>query len=76
MEPWIRSMVEDIVNPVVLRPGQKYLHPEDGTITILAGQYYSNGRISNHWSWSVDDTGELKHGYGENWPKVDMNMDI
>lgn len=58
--------------------GNFYLHPEDGLIHITGGFYTdpSNGRLSNHFSWTVVKTGESKSGYAGEWEKVDCDVEI
>lgn len=76
MESWVKNIVDTVVQPVELHVGRFYLHPEDGIIHITSGQYYSNGRISNFWCWTVVETGEPKHGYGGTWPQYDGKINV
>ena len=69
MHSWVEDIVSAVCDPVALQPGKRYLHPEDGPIRIMSGAFYRNGRVSNHWTWLVENTGETNHGYGENWPE-------
>lgn len=32
-------------------------------VKITSGQYWSNGRLSNHWHWEYEN-GEKDYGYG------------
>lgn len=64
-----REVTDSIMAPVTLRPGKRYVHPEDGEIEITSGCYRAYGRVSNFWYWTVIATGEKKHGYGANWPE-------
>ena len=66
-----REVTDSIMAPVTLRPGKRYVHPEDGEIEITSGCYRdpTYGRVSNFWYWTVITTGEKKHGYGANWPE-------
>jgi hypothetical protein len=65
-----RQITDDVIEPVGLQIGKSYIHPEHGKITITRGCYRDPtfGRISNHWHWTVRQTGETGHGYGANWP--------
>lgn len=67
-----REITDEILPPVTLRIGQRYIHPEDGIIQITSGCYRdaTYGRISNFWHWKVEATGETHHGYGANWPSA------
>lgn len=76
MESWVKDIVESVVKPVELQIGKFYLHPQDGIIHITDGQYYSNGRISNFWRWTVVETGESNTGYGGTWPQYDGKINI
>lgn len=66
---WVKRIVEDTAPP--LRIGGRYLHPEDGAIEIVSGEYWGNHGLSNFWRWRVEATGEIHHGYGDSrWPEV------
>lgn len=69
---WARRITDEILPPVELEIGRRYLHPEDGVIEITDGYYRDPryGRISNFWHWKVVATDEYKHGYGGNWPST------
>lgn len=53
----------------ILEPyhGQKVymenIYGEMVEVTITSGQYWSNGRVSNHWHWEYEN-GEEDYGYG------------
>jgi hypothetical protein len=66
-----REITDEVIPPVTLRIGGRYVHPDDGNITITSGCYRDStyGRISNFWYWTVEATGETHHGYGANWPE-------
>ena len=70
MSDWATRLVDDILPPVELQVGGRYVHPEDGVIEVTSGYYRDPtfGRISNHWHWMIVATGEPGHGYGDNWP--------
>ena len=76
MESWVKDIVETYVKPREFQLGKFYLHPEDGIIHITSGEYYSEGRVSNFWSWTVVETGEKKHGYGGAWPQYDGKITV
>lgn len=54
--------------PGTFAKGDVRLHSQDGLINLVAGQYLAGGRVSNHWYWIVLKTGEMKNGYGGEWP--------
>lgn len=56
--------------------GKFYIHPEDGLIHITSGTFLSNGRVSNHWYWTVVLTGEQHYGYGGSWPEFEGKVEI
>lgn len=66
---WATELTDSILPPVRLQIGKRYIHPDDGVIEITSGCYRDAtfGRISNHWHWTVLETGEAKNGYGDNW---------
>jgi hypothetical protein len=68
-----QQITDELLPPVRLIPGRRYLHPEDGEIEITSGCYRDAryGRISNFWHWTVVATGEDHYGYGDNWPDYD-----
>jgi hypothetical protein len=70
LEDIARRVTDEVVKPVGLVKGWRYVHPEDGVIEITGGYYRdpTYGRISNFWDWIVVATGERKNGYGDNWP--------
>ncbi len=42
---------------------------------IISGQFFSNGRVSNHWTWKFyTKSGKLSrtqnHGYGGDWKVI------
>lgn len=65
-----REVTDQVLAPVKLVIGGRYLHPEDGEIEILSGCYRDPvyGRVSNWWDWKVLSSGEKRGGYGANWP--------
>jgi hypothetical protein len=65
-ESWVKSLVEDVIGGSPVRIGGRYTHPQDGLIEITSGQYWGNDGISNHWRWTVVETGEQRSGYA-NW---------
>lgn len=66
---WIRTLTEEIVGGSPVEVGVTYVHPEDGPIEIVSGQYWGEFGMSNHWYWVVLATGEKKSGYGAHWPR-------
>lgn len=75
---WIQQMTQDVIGPAPVQVGRQYAHPTDGVIEITSGQYWGTHGLSNFWHWRVMSTGEMKHGYGEEWPEVvpvEMNDD-
>lgn len=69
IEPWVQNIIGDYWAPS-LRVGETYVHPEDGVIKIVSGEFWGNHGVSNFWYWDVVATGERKHGYGGNWPEA------
>ena len=66
-----RQIVEEVGFPGMrLRVGGRYLHHEDGPIIITDGQFWGLHGLSNFWYWTVEETGETKHGYGGDWPEL------
>lgn len=70
---WARELMDSIISPITLKVGKRYIHPDDGVIEITSGCYRDTvyDRVSNFWYWTVVETGEKKHGYGDNWPEKD-----
>jgi hypothetical protein len=68
MEPM--QWVKDIVGPSPLEKGKRYMHPEDGLIEVTGGSYWGNHGLSNFWYWRIIETGEIRSGYGDDWPEV------
>lgn len=48
--------------------GERRVHPRDGVIRIIDGAHQIDGRVSNHWTWVVEATGQKNSGYGGHWP--------
>lgn len=67
---WAKALTEEVFGPAPVEVGKRYEHPEDGVITITSGQYWGEHGISNFWYWTVEATGEKKHGYGGSWKEV------
>lgn len=48
--------------------GDVVTHPDGRTVKIASGQYWSNGRVSNWWTWNEVNAdgslGEPESGYG------------
>ena len=65
---WVTQMIEDVAGGSPVEIGKQYMHPEDGLIEITSGQYWGQHGLSNHWRWTVVETGETKHGYAGDWP--------
>jgi hypothetical protein len=70
VEPWVTALVEDVLGGPPVQIGKTYRHPDDGLITITGGSYWGNHGLSNFWYWTVLETGETHHGYGDQWPEV------
>ncbi len=72
MSNWATRLVDDILPPITLEIGKRYVHPDDGVIEVTSGCYRhpASGRISNFWYWTLVGSGEEKHGYGGYWPEV------
>lgn len=66
---WVRNIVEDFGGQPV-QIGKYYMHPDDGLIKIVSGQYWGRDGLSNHWRWLVLDTNKIQPGYGDTWPEV------
>ncbi|WP_028058298.1 hypothetical protein [Candidatus Solirubrobacter pratensis] len=65
-----REITDEVLPPITLEIGRRYVHPEQGEIEITSGCYRdpTYDRISNWWTWTVVATGEKRAGYGSNWP--------
>lgn len=68
--PWVRNLTEEVIGGSPVEVGKRYLHPEDGLIEIVSGQYWGTYGLSNFWYWTVIETGETKNGYGGDWEEV------
>jgi hypothetical protein len=68
VDEWVKRMTEDVLGKAPLEIGHRYQHPTDGQIEVIGGQYWGEHGLSNHWTWRVLATGEIKSGYGEPWP--------
>lgn len=66
--PWVQEMTESVLGGSPVEIGRRYLHPADGPIEIVSGQYWGDYGISNHWRWKVLATGEIHAGYAGDWP--------
>lgn len=67
---WVRQMTEEVIGGSPVQIGKRYVHPSDGVIEITSGQYWGSHGLSNHWYWTVVETGESKNGYAGNWPEA------
>lgn len=67
---WVKQMTEEVIGGSPVHIGGRYMHPEDGLIEITSGQYWGTHGLSNHWRWTVVETGETHAGYGGDWPKA------
>ena len=65
---WVRQLTEDVIGGSPLKVGKRYIHPEDGLIEVVGGQFWGERGLSNHWTWKVIETGETHWGYGGDWP--------
>lgn len=72
MSNWAVQLCDEILPPISLQIGERYIHPDDGVIEITGGCYRdaSFNRVSNFWNWTIVETGEQKCGYGAQWPKA------
>lgn len=68
---WVQDLTESVTGGSPVEIGKRYLHPEDGLIEIVSGQYWGTHGLSNHWRWKVVETGEIKAGYAGDWPAAD-----
>ena len=61
-----------LAHPRSFKHGRVYAHPEQGHIQIKSGYFLDPvyQRLSNHWHWTVLETGETGHGYGGEWEDV------
>lgn len=62
-------LLQELASKSSMRVGVKIKHPDGRTVKIVDGQYLSNGRVSNHWSWKevLPDGGlskKIESGYG------------
>jgi hypothetical protein len=69
VEKWVKDLTEEVMGGPPVEIGKRYWHPEDGLIEITAGQYWGKHGLSNHWGWTVIETGEHHTGYGGEWPR-------
>lgn len=67
---WVRQMTEDVIGGSPVEVGKRYVHPEDGVITITSGQYWGTHGLSNFWYWKVEETGATHNGYAGDWPEA------
>lgn len=65
---WVKNITESVLGGPPLEIGEWYTHPRDGVIKVVAGQYWGRRGLSNSWSWQVMKTGEIRQGYGHEWP--------
>jgi hypothetical protein len=69
VEKWVKDLTEEVMGGPPVEIGKRYWHPVDGLIEITAGQYWGKHGLSNHWSWTVIETGEHKTGYAGPWER-------
>lgn len=67
---WVRSIAEDVLGGAPVEVGKRYLHPADGAVEVVSGQYWGAQGLSNHWRWRVVATGEIRSGYADYWPVI------
>jgi hypothetical protein len=67
---WARQLTEEVTGGSPVQIGKCYLHPTDGEIEVVSGQYWGTNGPSTYWHWEVLATGEIKAGYGGDWPEV------
>lgn len=65
-----QAFTESILGPSPVEIGKRYMHPRDGLIEITSGQYWGTHGLSNHWHWTIVETGEAGHGYGGDWEEI------
>lgn len=70
VEEWVRRLTEDVLGGAPVQIGKRYVHPQDGEVEIVSGQYWGRHGISNFWTWKVIATGEAKCGYAGEWPEA------
>lgn len=71
VESWVKDLTESVIGGSPVEIGGYYTHPEDGLILITSGRYWGEHGLSNHWGWTVVETGEHHTGYAGNWPKAE-----
>ena len=64
-----RSINADLESQSSMRIGKIIKHPDGYRVQVIDGQFLSNGRVSNWWTWRrVTKRGTLSkklyHGYG------------
>lgn len=69
---WVKDLTEGVLGGPPVQIGKYYEHPEDGEILITGGQYWGRDGLSNFWYWEVCATGEKHHGYGREWPRINV----
>lgn len=70
VEKWARELTEEVLGGPPVRKGGRYLHPVDGAIEVIDGQYWGQHGVSNFWYWTVLSTGERNQGYADRWPEM------
>lgn len=70
VEQWVKDITESVIGGPPVQIGKRYMHPHDGVVEITSGQYWGLHGLSNHWYWTILDTGQSCHGYAGNWPEV------
>lgn len=56
--------------PATFKIGDRRVHPQYGVIVLISGAYQVNGRVSNHWHFTVEETGEHHADYGDDWERA------
>jgi hypothetical protein len=70
VEDWVKELTEGVIGGSPVEIGKRYLHPEHGPIEITSGQYWGQHGLSNHWYWTVLETGRSENGYAGNWEEL------
>lgn len=74
VSPAIKALVEDVCGGPPFAIGDVVLDQEGKRkVEIVAGQYWGEAGLSNHWSWREvlpdGSLGQIEHGYGWRPPK-------
>ncbi len=65
---WARELTEEVLGAAPFRVGDEIRHPDGRLVRVIAGQYWGQYGLSNHWSWQEigpdGQVGPTESGYG------------